>query len=107
VILQHDELTLAVLQNLSPTSTQRSLATQLGYSVGKINYVINALAAKGLIKIENFYTNKNKNQYRYLLTQEGIEEKISLTVHFIERKKAEYDALVAQLESYDIGVQGE
>jgi EPS-associated MarR family transcriptional regulator len=100
--LQHDELTLAVLQNLSPTSTQRSLATQLGYSVGKINYVINALATKGLIKIENFYSNKNKNQYRYLLTQEGINEKVSLTLHFIQRKKAEYNKLVAQLESYGL-----
>lgn len=98
--MQHDELTLAVLQNLSPSSTQRSIAIQLGYSVGKINYVINALAVKGLIKIENFYTNKNKNQYRYLLTQEGINEKISLTVRFIELKKAEYTKLLMQLESY-------
>jgi len=42
--------------------------------------------------------NKNKNQYKYLLTQAGVEEKIALTTKFIERKKAEYDVLVYELE---------
>ena len=98
MILQHDELILAVLQNLSPSSTQRSLATQLGYSVGKINYVLKALAQKGLLKVENFYTNENKTQYRYLLTQAGMDEKIALTQKFIQRKKAEFEILQAELE---------
>ena len=60
--------------------------------------ILKALTQKGLLKVENFYTNENKNQYRYLLTQAGMEEKIALTTKFIERKKAEYEILQAELE---------
>jgi EPS-associated MarR family transcriptional regulator len=74
------------------------MADDLGYSVGKINYVLKALCEKGLIKAENFFANKNKNQYKYLLTQAGMDEKIALTQKFIERKKREYDVLVQELE---------
>ncbi len=96
--MRDEELTLAVLRHAESIRTQKSLAEQLGYSVGKINYVIKALIAKGLIKAENFATNKNKKQYRYLLTREGIEEKIVLTEKFIERKKWEYEELQMELE---------
>jgi EPS-associated MarR family transcriptional regulator len=98
VLLTNDELTLNVLRNIDTLKTQKTLADELGYSVGKINYVLKALCEKGLIKAENFFANKNKNQYRYLLTQEGIEEKIALTTKFIARKKAEYEILQAELE---------
>ncbi len=72
------------------------MAQNLGLSVGKVNYVIKALIDKGFIKAGNFYKNKNKNQYKYLLTEVGINEKISLTERFIERKKKEYDELVIE-----------
>jgi len=49
-----DELTLQVLRSAEHINSQKSLAKELGYSVGKINYVIKALVAKGLIKVENF-----------------------------------------------------
>ncbi|MDX1809609.1 MAG: MarR family EPS-associated transcriptional regulator [Sulfurospirillaceae bacterium] len=96
--MQQDELTLAVLRNLDEIKTQKSLAEKLGLSVGKINYVIKALVDKGFIKAENFFANKNKNQYKYLLTQKGIQEKLILTEKFIARKKKEYDELVEELE---------
>ena len=37
-----------------PNSTQRELATELGFSLGKLNYCLKALKKKGLVKIENF-----------------------------------------------------
>ena len=37
-----------------PNSSQRELANDLGFSLGKLNYCLNALKIKGLIKIKNF-----------------------------------------------------
>ncbi len=70
----------------------------MGYSVGKINYVLKALIEKGFIKIENFYQNTNKKQYKYLLTTEGFEEKLNLTKKFVKRKKEEYEELQSELD---------
>ena len=97
--MKNEELTLAILRNAESIRTQKSLAESLGYSVGKINYILKALMAKGLIKAENFATSSNKKQYRYLLTREGIEAKVALTEKFIERKKREYDELLLELEN--------
>ena len=98
--MHKDELTLTVLRNITELKSQKSLADELGLSVGKVNYVLKALIGKGLIKAENFFANKNKNQYKYLLTQQGVQEKLELTEKFIERKKKEYDELRAELEEY-------
>ena len=96
--MTNEELELSILRSLGRVTTQKTLADELGYSVGKINYVIKALGAKGLLKVENFYNNQNKKQYRYLLTPKGLEEKISLTQKFIKRKKEEYEMLQHELE---------
>ena len=98
--MQHDELTLNILKNIETTSSQKSLARELEISVGKVNYVLKALIDKGFVKAENFFTNKNKNQYKYLLTKKGFQEKITLTQNFMEQKKREYDKLVIELERY-------
>ena len=37
-----------------PKATQRELANNLGFSLGKLNYCIKALKAKGLIKLKSF-----------------------------------------------------
>ena len=37
-----------------PQTSQRDLAQQLGFSLGKLNYCLKALQQKGLIKIKNF-----------------------------------------------------
>lgn len=97
--MHNEELTLSVLRNIDTLTTQKSLADELGLSVGKVNYVLKALIEKGLIKAENFFVNKNKNQYKYLLTDDGIKEKVSLTKKFITRKKAEYEELQRDLEA--------
>jgi len=97
-LMSHDELTLQILRHTEQIRSQKSMADQLGYSVGKVNYILKALIAKGLVKVENFATSDNKRGYRYLLTPEGIEEKIVLTQKFVERKKREYEELQRELE---------
>ena len=70
----------------SPQSTQRELAKDLGFSLGKLNYCLKALINKGLVKIENFKKNPEKINYIYILTPKGISEKTKLTINFMERK---------------------
>ena len=76
-----------------PNYSQRELAKELGMSLGKLNYCINALVKKGLVKIENFKKNPNKLSYRYLLTSKGIALKLNLTISFMKKKMNEYDEL--------------
>jgi len=87
-----------VLRQIQKATSQKSLATEIGYSVGKVNYIIKSLAQKGLIKSERFLNSKNKLQYKYLLTEIGIKEKLILTEKFIEQKKKEYDELLIEQE---------
>ena len=42
-----------------PKSSQRELAGQLGFSLGKLNYCLRALQDKGLVKIQNFQKHPN------------------------------------------------
>ena len=58
--------------NKNPNKSQRAIADEIGFSLGKLNYLINALKEKGLIKIENFKKNSNKISYTYILTPKGI-----------------------------------
>ena len=83
-----------------PNSTQRELASELGFSLGKLNYCLKALKKKGLVKIENFKRNPNKINYFYVLTPEGITAKTKLTLNFMKRKMKEYDELKKELEKY-------
>ncbi len=81
-----------------PNSTQRELAVELGFSLGKLNYCLKALQQKGLVKIENFKKNPNKINYFYVLTPAGIAEKTKLTLNFMKRKMKEYDELKKELD---------
>ena len=81
-----------------PNSSQRELAYELGFSLGKLNYCLKALKQKGLIKIKNFQKNPNKFGYSYILTPKGISEKTKLTLNFMKRKMREYDELKAEIE---------
>ena len=80
-----------------PNSTQRELAVELGFSLGKLNYCLKALQQKGLVKIENFKKNPNKINYLYVLTPAGIAEKTKLTLNFMKRKMKEYDELKKEI----------
>ena len=78
-------------------SSQRKLAEDLGFSLGKLNYCLKALQEKGLIKIKNFKKNPKKINYIYVLTPKGITKKTKLTVNFMKRKMKEYDELKFEL----------
>ena len=80
-----------------PNSSQREMATDLGFSLGKLNYCLKALQEKGLVKLENFKKNQKKLNYFYVLTPEGIAEKSKLTINFMKRKMREYDELKKEL----------
>ena len=86
------------LLEVNPQMKQRELAAAAGVSLGKTNYCINALLEKGLIKVQNFRSNKRKLSYAYLLTPEGIAEKAVLTQRFLQRKMEEYEVLKAEIE---------
>ena len=60
-----------------------------------------ALVKKGFVKLGNFKNNPRKGQYAYLLTPKGIREKSLLTHRFIGRKRQEFDALRAEIESLE------
>ena len=81
-----------------PNSSQRELAIELGFSLGKLNYCLKALKEKGLIKIKNFKKNPNKLGYAYMLTPEGISLKTQLTLNFMKKKMEEYDELKKEIE---------
>jgi|TARA_Y100000294_G_scaffold170843_1_gene183573 EPS-associated MarR family transcriptional regulator len=81
-----------------PESSQRELAEELDFSLGKLNYCLKALKFKGLIKIDNFRKNPNKINYIYVITPKGISEKTKLTISFMKRKMKEYDELKIELK---------
>jgi len=82
----------------NPTYSQRELAGELGFSLGKLNYCLRALKSKGLIKIENFKKNPNKLNYIYVLTPKGLVEKTKLTMNFMKRKMVEFEELKKELK---------
>ena len=83
-----DHLDLLRKIQRNPSFTQRELARDLGFSLGKLNYCLKELKQKGLIKIENFKKNSKKINYikKYVLTTKGIELRINLTIQFYEKK---------------------
>lgn len=95
-----DSAQLGVLRLLdeSPSRSQREVAHALGMSLGKANYVLKALLGKGLVKVQNFRSSKNKRAYAYLLTPDGVAAKAELARHFLARKIEEYDALRLEIE---------
>ena len=88
---------LKTLEN-NPSLSQRDLAKRMGISLGKVNFCLNALVAKGSIKINNFRNSDNKLAYTYLLTPSGISEKARMTVDFLQYKVQEYERLRAEIE---------
>ena len=93
-----DQLNLLRQINNRPKLSQRQLAKNLGFSLGKLNYCLKALKNKGLVKIKNFEQNPNKINYIYMLTPKGISKKTKLTINFMKRKLQEYDELKSEIE---------
>ncbi len=77
----------------NPKISQRLLAKDLGFSLGKLNYCIKELNKKRLIKMSNFSKSKKKLNYIYLLTPKGILRKSELMYLFLKKKSKEYEDL--------------
>ena len=80
-----------------PQATQRQLAEELGFSLGKLNYCLRELKIKGYVKIKNFKENKKKISYFYMLTPSGMTMKKNLIVDFMKIKMREYDELKSEI----------
>lgn len=98
-----DEYRYRILKLLesNPTASQREIARELGVSLGRVNYCLQALVEKGLVKVNNFRNNESKRGYLYYLTPKGLQEKAKVTVRFLKVKLDEYESLkreVAQLQ---------
>ncbi len=89
---------LLKLLEVNPGLTQRQLARELGVSLGKVNFCLSALIAKGLLKASNFRNSQNKLAYMYLLTPAGVEEKARITVQYLKFKMHEYESLRHEIE---------
>ena len=84
---------------LNPQSSQRAMAEELGFSIGKLNYILKELKTKGLVKLKNFQNQNNKIKYlQYVITPKGISERTKLTVSFMKRKLKEYEDLKKELK---------
>jgi EPS-associated MarR family transcriptional regulator len=96
-----EEIQFEVLRRLHQTSeiSQRRLAKDLGVGLGTINFSLQALVAKGLVKMQNFSRSKNKLRYIYCLTPAGVAEKSKLTIKFLRQKVAAYEKLQAEIEA--------
>src|SRR3954468_11769567 len=95
-----DEIRYRILKVLEaePQASQRRIADELGISLGRVNFCVQALIQKGLVKANNFRNNTNKRAYLYHLTPRGMEEKAKVTARFLKIKLDEYEALKRELE---------
>lgn len=100
--LKQDQFELLRKIQRSPNFSQRAMANDLGFSLGKLNYCLKELKNKGLIKIRNFKKKENKiTHLRYLVTPKGITLRTKLTLDFMKRKMREYEQLKRELD--DVG----
>ncbi|MCW5953621.1 MAG: MarR family EPS-associated transcriptional regulator [Propionibacteriaceae bacterium] len=95
-----DEYRYRILKILeaNPAASQRVIARELGVSLGRVNFCLQALVERGLIKVNNFRQNENKRAYLYLLTPKGFQEKARVTVRFLKSRMAEYETLKREVE---------
>jgi EPS-associated MarR family transcriptional regulator len=95
-----DETRYRILKLLEadPHASQRRIADELGISLGRVNFCLQALIQKGLVKANNFRNSTNKRAYLYLLTPKGIEEKAVVTARFLKIKLDEYESLKREVE---------
>ena len=94
-IVKDKEEHLYILDEIekNPTISQRSLAKKANISLGALNYALNKLIDKGLVKTKNFINSDNKLGYLYILTPKGLSEKTKLAKNFLTIKYKEYQKI--------------
>ena len=97
------ELSIKLIKELerAPEQSQRALSQSCGVSVGSIHHCLNALIEKGFVKARNFKNAQNKMAYAYILTPAGLNLKTELTLAFLKRKQAEYEALQKEIKALE------
>ena len=90
-------LELMRLLEAHPDCSQRELSRRMGVSLGKTHYLLRALLEKGWVKAQNFSRSDRKLRYAYVLTPNGMREKMKLTRAFLARKEDEYLELKSQI----------
>jgi EPS-associated MarR family transcriptional regulator len=99
----NQKLSIKIIGELekAPEQSQRALSERCGVSLGSVHYCLKALVEKGYVKAKNFKNVKRKLAYAYILTPSGIALKKELTLAFLKRKKAEYDALQKEIKALE------
>ena len=99
----NQELSIKIIKELekAPEQSQRALSKLCGVSLGSIHYCIKALVEKGHVKARNFKNAQNKLAYAYILTPSGMNLKKELTLDFLKRKQAEYEALQHEIKALE------
>ena len=97
------EVRLRVMRLISCDAevSSRQVADAVGISNGSAYYILTSLVDKGFVKLSNFKKNPRKGSYAYILTPKGIREKSLLTVHFIKRKRQEFEDLRREIEALE------
>lgn len=103
-----DEMRYKLMRVLeaNPEMSQRAIAYELGVSLGRVNYCLQALIKKGIVKAKNFTDSRNKSAYMYLLTPRGVEQKSNLTLRFLQCKLNEYEELRAEIDQIRRDLKG-
>ena len=96
--ISEESLELMHILEKNPHLTQRQLSKEIGSSIGKVNYCLKGLIDIGFIKMENFKNTNKKINYAYIITPEGVKQKINVTKKFIKIKLQEYDKLKKYLD---------
>jgi len=97
--LGEDVFKILRLLSLKKDLSQRDISGHINISLGKTNYLLKALAKKGLVKIKNFISKDQKlKKVRYILTHKGIEQQARLTYYYLEIKEKEYLTLKKEAE---------
>ena len=96
--ITEDQLDLMHIIEKDGKASQRLISQNSGFSIGKVNYCLNALIDIGFIKVDNFNKSTQKISYAYILTPKGMKEKVAITKQFIIKKKQEYDKLNSYLD---------
>jgi EPS-associated MarR family transcriptional regulator len=91
----------------NPSLSQRSLATKLDVSLGKINYVLSGLIQKGLVKAQKLKTDPKNIHWSYLLTPKGISEKIAITKIYLDKRLLEFDTIQLEIAELKKEVQND
>ncbi|EAR23488.1 MarR family EPS-associated transcriptional regulator [Nitrococcus mobilis] len=76
-----------------PDMTQRELAAALGGSVGQVNYCMQALIERGLVKAANFRNSGNKRAYLYKRILQGLAKNVAPRFFSVKRVRCDWQVI--------------